>query len=93
MASLTLKGLPDKLLRALRKAAEKDRRSLNQEIIHLLDLVLRGRGEGPAVRDADAEAQVAAWRKLAGKWESDAGRAAETERIMDQRTGGRQVDL
>jgi len=39
-----------------------------------------------------ADAQVAAWRKLAGKWESDLGRATEAERIMKRRTRGRKVD-
>jgi plasmid stability protein len=44
MASLTLKNLPEELLRSLREAAEKDRRSLTQEIIYLLDTALRSRG-------------------------------------------------
>jgi plasmid stability protein len=89
MASLTLKNLPDDLLGALRDAAVRDRRSLTQEIIHLLEVALRG-GERPA---AAVEAQVAAWRKLAGKWRSDLDQATEAERIMERRTEGREVDL
>ncbi len=60
MASLTLKNLPDALLRDLRKAAEKDRRSLTQEIIHLLDAALRGRIGRPDPRRANVDAQLAA---------------------------------
>jgi plasmid stability protein len=90
MASLTLKNLPEDLVRALRVAAEKDRRSLTQEIIYLLDTALRERGERPVSR---VEAQVTAWRKLAGKWESDVDRATEIERIIKQRTPGRGVDF
>ncbi len=93
MASLTLKNLPDELLRALRRAAENDRRSLTQEILHLLDAALRGRGEQPASRGADAGAQLAAWRKLAGKWESDVDRATEAARILEYRTSGREIDI
>jgi len=93
MASLTLKNLPDALLRGLRKAAEKDRRSLTQEILHLLDAALRGRVEHPRPRGADVEAQLAAWRKLAGKWESDVDRATEAERLAERRTSGRKVEL
>jgi plasmid stability protein len=92
MASFTLKNLPDDLLRALRKAADKDRRSVTQEIIHLLESAL-GRAERPAPRSADAEAQLAAWRRLAGKWESDADRSTETRRLMERRTPGREVDF
>jgi plasmid stability protein len=92
MASLTLKNLPDDLLRALRHAAERDRRSLTQEIIHLLDVALRG-AEHPAGGSPDVEAQVAAWRKLVGKWESGLDSATEAEHIIERRTEGREVGL
>ena len=90
MASLTLKNLSDDLLRALREAAEADRRSLTQEVLHLLDSALR-RLEPPAPRAGDVDAQLAAWRKLAGKWESDVDRATEAERLMEHRTSGREM--
>ncbi len=93
MSSLTLKNLPDDLLSALREEADKDRRSLNREIIHLLESALRRRGERPAPRASGANAQLAAWRKLAGKWESDVDRATEAERLMKRRTPGRKVEL
>ena len=92
MASLTLKNLPDDLLHSLRALAEEERRSLTREIIHLLEAALRGRGEH-APRSSTAEAQLAAWRKLAGRWESDIGRAAEAEAVMKRRTAGRKVEL
>jgi plasmid stability protein len=95
MASLTLKNLSDEFLQSLRDAAERDRRSLTQEMVYLLEAAL-GRRETPTPRRParlDAEAQVAAWRKLAGKWESDLDSAAESERIIEARTPGREVDL
>ncbi len=93
MASLTLKNLPDALLRALRRAAQRDHRSLTREIIHRLESSLRGRPAYPTLRASDASAQVAAWRRLAGKWESDADRASEARHLMERRTSGREVDL
>jgi hypothetical protein len=95
MASLTLKNLSDELLKSLRDAAERDRRSLTQETVYLLEVALGRRGTttpGTPVR-LGAEAQVAEWRKLAGKWASDADSAVELERIMGKRTPGRKVDL
>jgi plasmid stability protein len=50
MPSLTLKNLPGELLAALRAAAARDRRSVTQEIIHLLDIALQG--DQPPPRDA-----------------------------------------
>lgn len=91
MASITLKNLPDDLLDALRDAAERDRRSMTQQIVHLLETAVRGL---PKPEPApDAKAQVAAWRKLAGKWESDVDSATEARRISRARTHGREVDL
>ncbi len=93
MASLTLKNLPDGLLRDLRKAAERDHRSMTQQIIHLLDAALRGGAEPPALQRTDIEAQLAAWRKLAGKWGSDVDPKTEAARLMGRRTPGRKVAL
>lgn len=91
MASLTLKNLPDDLLDALRAAADRERRSLNQQIIHLLDGAIAG--PAPSARRAGVDAQVAAWRKLAGKWESDLDPTIEAEQIVERRSRGRKVDL
>jgi len=91
MPSLTLKNLPDDLLQALREAAARERRSLTQEIIHLLESALQARPKGSTRPDVDA--QVAAWRRLAGKWESDVDGATEAKRIVGKRTAGREVDF
>jgi plasmid stability protein len=93
MTSITLKHLPDDLLEALRAAAERDRRSLTQEIIYLLSNAVAENPEALDNRNAMVEAQVAAWRKLAGRWESDVDAATESDRILQSRTEGRQVDL
>jgi hypothetical protein len=93
MTAFTVKNLPPKLLRSLRAAAEHDRRSLNQEIIHLLELALQVREHHRARPPQDVEAQLAAWRELAGKWQSDLDPEVEADRIMSARTAGRKVEL
>ncbi len=91
MSSITLKNVPDGLLAALRQAAERDRRSLTQEIIHLLETAL-GSHPKPA-QEPDVKAQVAAWRQLAGKWESDIDAITEMASLVEARTRGPAVDL
>lgn len=49
MASLTIKSIPVDLLEHLRKRAEQHRRSLNSEVLHLLE-----RSVGGASVDPDA---------------------------------------
>ena len=93
MAALTLKNLPDDLLRELRAAADHDRRSLNQQVIHLLDLALRTAPRRALTPRAEMDAQVAAWRRLAGRWQSDEDRDAEAKRIAGRRSPGRKVAL
>lgn len=46
MASLTIKGIPDDLLNELRRSAEQHRRSLNSEVLRLLE-----RSVGPTLVD------------------------------------------
>jgi plasmid stability protein len=95
MASLTLENLPEDLLRDLREAASEDRRSLSQETVHLLESALRSRVKRAASTSAgstDVDRQLAAWRELAGKWESEVDRETEIECIMERRTGGREVE-
>ena len=93
MASITLKNLPDDLLRTLRESADREHRSLTREIIHLLESELRARGEHPGPRAPGVSAQLAAWRRLAGRWESDVDHATEAKRLMRRRTPGRKVEF
>lgn len=57
MASLTIKSVPDNLLDHLRKSAERHRRSLNSEVLYLLE---RSVENAPV----DAEAVLARVRRL-----------------------------
>jgi len=47
MPSLTIKSLPDPLHEALRRAAERNHRSLNSEVIHRLESSLTLRPAAP----------------------------------------------
>jgi hypothetical protein len=87
--SITLKAVLDELLDELRKAAERDRRFLNQDILRLLSTVVRPR-ERPGIAPA-MEAQIAAWRELDGAWEFDESPEAEARRLVHRRTRERKI--
>lgn len=94
MASITVKNIPEHLLDRVRKLAAKDHRSLNKEFLHLIELALRGERADPAGRVREqVETQAAAWSELAGRWQSDLDKVAETEAIYAARSTGRPVDL
>ncbi len=71
MPSLTLKGIPDRVMDRLRQRADDERRSLNQQAIRLLEMALddarpsfddayRGfvQAHGPSPLDDDAFAET-----------------------------------
>lgn len=96
MASLTLKNIPDPLLERLRQRAEADRRSLTQEILHLLEGSLDRPwppGDPEADARARARAQADALDALGGGWRSDLEAEEEIEQILAARTRGRDIDL
>lgn len=95
MASITLKNVPDELMQELREAAQGERRSLNQEMLHLLVAALgaRGRQEADQPAQAQARVQVAAWRALAGAWRADEDEATQIKRLYSRRTLGRKAKL
>ncbi len=93
--SITIKDIPEDLLERLRQRAAEDRRSMNKEVLHLIERALSA-DEADHVADATAkriEVQVRTWRQLAGRWESNMGTGEEIDRIYAARTQGRQVDL
>jgi hypothetical protein len=57
MPSLTLKGIPEDLMERLRRKAESERRSINQQAIQLLDEALR-----PTRTFKEAYEEFLAWR-------------------------------
>ena len=93
MSSITVKDIPQALLERIRARAKKDRRSLNKEVIHLVDLALSETHNSEAHKvQTQIEMQTAAWTKLAGQWQSDLTAAAETRAIYAARTPGRTFD-
>lgn len=89
MSSITLKDVPEELLARLRAAARRERRSLNQEALVLIE-------GGLAARETAAERahrQVEAWRALAGGWVSERAFEDEVADLYAARTAGRDVDL
>jgi hypothetical protein len=83
LVSLTIKDIGRDVVDELRRRAEVENRSLNREVIHILE---KAAGSGPDREDVAR--QVAAWRALAGGWAGPDGR-----KIMARRSGSRRIDL
>ena len=79
MANLQVKGIDDDLYRALKARAERNRRSVSQEVVRLIERHLFGDG-------GEGRRPAAAVIELAGTWEDERS-AAEIAR--DIRKGRR----
>jgi len=81
MPTITIRDVPEELLDQLKQRAEEDRRSLTQQVIHLLVQALNDRLLSPA-------AQAERWIRLS-RWRSNRDAKDEIAAIYRARTRGR----
>lgn len=93
MPALTLKEIPEELLVRLRAVAKRERRSVMQEAIFLLEGGVTAREHALESPISPADLQVAQWRALAGSWQSVQSFDAEIADILAARTAGRAIEL
>lgn len=94
MASLLLKDVPMPLLARLRERAAADRRTLDGQVVWLLEQSLRESDPASTAPPCDRAAQLRAWHGFAGQWR---GSPQETDAVIadiyDARTVGREFEL
>lgn len=94
MKALTLDNIPDHLMDRLREQAQKEQRTITEQMLHILANALSApAGTEGELLDLEIHTQVAAWRHLAGGWVSDRDAEDEIEEIYAARTAGREVEL
>lgn len=93
MSSLTLQNIPVALLEQLRTRADQAQRSLDREIICLLERVLESSPDRFPQLSMEIDAQLCAWERLAARWHADPHDAAVCEEIYQSRTLGREFSL
>ena len=95
MPSVTIKDIPDEIMVRLRRRATSDHRSLNKEVIHLLDAALSNHiaPDDMVHKRAVADRQAEAWNRLAGRWDSDRPIEEEIADIYSARSEGRDINL
>lgn len=95
MASITIRDLPDSVLEKVRILSKKHRRSMNSELLLLIERGLE-HGEEWARKGSGGlppEMQSELWLQLAGSWEDDRSTEEIIEEIYASRTKGRPVSL
>jgi hypothetical protein len=93
MPNLTIRNIPEGMLDKLRRLSEIERRSLNSEIIVVLEKCLDEYKPEKSYDYIPVQAQVAMWEKLAGEWDDPRPAKEIAAEIIKHRTRGRKVDF
>lgn len=92
MASLTIRDISNDLLARIRALAARERRSLNRQVLVLLESSVPADVDAEEQRlQAESAAQVQAWQRLAEQFGADIDITADD--ILSARSTGRPVDL
>jgi plasmid stability protein len=95
MASITIRNLPDSILEKIRTLSSIEKRSINSELILLIETGLNEETErrGKKENFISKENQIEIWNKIIGKWEDERSAEEIIEDIYKSRTSGRNVEL
>ena len=93
MPSLTLRNIPEVLLESLRILSERERRSLNNELLVVIEEGLAAKSERIEAAPLGPEIQADLWLDLCGKWLDDRTTNEIIVDIRSSRSGGREVSF
>ena len=95
MKSITVRNLPDEMLERLKMLSVLEKRSLNNEILIVLEKGLAKESEFKTnLRNhISTETQIKIWQDLSGQWKDNRSTDEIIRDIIDSRSEGRRVDL
>jgi plasmid stability protein len=95
MKSITVRNIPDKLIDRLRTLSVIEKRSLNNEILIVLEKGLAKESEYKTnfKSHLSPDTQIKIWQNLCGQWKDNRSTDEIIDDIIDSRSEGRSVDL
>lgn len=93
--NITVRNIPEEVVSKIKTISGRERRSLNSEILWLLENALDVEEQRLITerRFISKEQQVATWEKLCGAWEDERTSEEIVADIVEKRTLGREVEL
>ncbi len=95
MASITVRNIPDEVLERIKTLSMIERRSINSEILVILERGAFNEYEGKMQRQRhlSKSTRMEIWKGMLGTWEDTRSTREIIEDIYSNRTVGRDVDL
>lgn len=89
--NLTLRDIPEAVVAKIRTTAQKEHRSLNSQILTIIEHGLAETPPQNATARLSSAAQLGLWKQLAGHWIDDRSAEEISREIFASRTSGREV--
>jgi plasmid stability protein len=93
MINLTIRNIPDEVIKKIKALSLVERRSLNCEILVLLEKGLVHEYNTREKKPLGKEAQLKLWADLSGSWKDNRSTKKIINDIYSDRTFGRDVSL
>ena len=95
MANLTVRNIPDELLNKIRLLSIIEKRSVNSEILMVLEKGLSKESDSVKyVRNQlSNDTQIKLWKNICGRWKDNRSTAEIISDIIGSRSQGRRIDL
>jgi len=95
MANFTVRNIPDELLNKIRLLSIIEKRSINSEILMVLEKGISEESDSVNYikKQLSIDTQIKLWQNLCGRWKDSRSTAKIISDIIDSRSQGRSVDL
>ena len=95
MANLTIRNIPEELLNKLRILSILEKRSLNSEILMVLEKGISKESDSVKYikNQLSKDTQIKLWQNLCGKWKDSRSASGIISDIIGSRSQDRKVDL
>lgn len=93
MINLTVRNIPDAIIKKIRVLSEIGKRSLNNEILVILEKGLAQELKNKQNRFLSKETQIKLWNKLSGSWKDNRSTKKIIDDIYENRTNRKYKSL
>ena len=93
MSNLTIRNIPNEMMNKIKTLSEIQKRSMNSEILFILEKGLLFENSQKADKLLSKDTQVKIWNKLSGKWKDKRKTSEIINDIYSTRSKGREFSL
>lgn len=93
--NITIRNIPEETIRKIKTLSQMQKRSLNNEILLLLERSVQDEVKyiSKRMKRISKETQISIWEKLSNEWDDQRSTKEIIEDIYSSRTLGREVQL